>query len=300
MRKQPNNVFHAFYEEAFPYSYAVKINFEKKPKPLSVNEVTALHYHKSLELGYCESGTGICYIDNDEYPFEAGDVHIAFPYQPHLAKNNPGCTSEWYWLNLDCEKIFEKGGFTDKTKVEKWMTTEMALCGIFRASQYKEINRLVKSLIFSAWDNPQTTPFHSEIICSYLYTLMLTLRRESYGKPKVPLARNPKLIALSPAFTLIDESVHAGEAVHTPELAAACNLSVTHFRRIFNEVMGVAPKEYITDCFLKKAEKMLMTANDSILDIATSCGFMEVSGFNRAFSAKHQTSPSEFRKKYRK
>ena len=129
---------------------------------------------------------------------------------------------------------------------------------------------------------------------------MLTLRRESYGKPKLPLARNPKLIALSPALVLIDDSVHAGEVVHTPELAAACNLSVTHFRRIFNEVMGVAPKEYITDCFLKKAEKMLIDANDRILDIATSCGFMEVSGFNRAFSSKHQMSPQEFRKKYRK
>lgn len=300
MQKQPNSVFHAIFDDAFSYDYSVKVNFERKPVPLEVNDVTALHYHNTLELGYCEKGEGVCYINDKEYPFQAGDVHIAFPYQPHLAKNKEGQVSEWYWLNLDCEKILDKGGFTDKTRVEKWMTTEMALCGIFNKDEHREINRLVKSLIFSAWDNPKTTPFHSEIICSYLYTLILTLLRESYDKPKLPLSRNPKLMAISPALIKINDAVASGEAIHTPELAAQCAMSVTHFRRIFNEVIGVAPKEYITSCFIRKGEKLLITSDCSILDISTKCGFSEVSGFNRAFSQKNNMTPTEFRKKYRK
>ena len=51
------------------------------PVRLMVYDVSYLHFHKNIELGYCVSGEGISYVDGKEYPFYAGDVQIIFPYQ---------------------------------------------------------------------------------------------------------------------------------------------------------------------------------------------------------------------------
>jgi AraC-like DNA-binding protein len=75
-------------------------------------------------------------------------------------------------------------------------------------------------------------------------------------------------------------------------------MSVSTFRRTFNSVIGIAPKEYILRCCIKKAEKLLITTNDNILRIGQASGFPDPSAFNRQFMKKNGISPLQFRKKY--
>ena len=58
-------------------------------------------YHSVLELGWCISGSGECYAEDQIFPFCSGDVQIIFPYQKHYNRSQLGTPSRWYFINLD-------------------------------------------------------------------------------------------------------------------------------------------------------------------------------------------------------
>ena len=80
-------------------------------------------------------------------------------------------------------------------------------------------------------------------------------------------------------------------------LADMCHLSVTHFRRTFNTIMGISPLEFVNNTRIEHACLLLSSTDSSILEIAEQVGFHSVSSFNRAFVKLMDCSPREWRKR---
>lgn len=78
-------------------------------------------------------------------------------------------------------------------------------------------------------------------------------------------------------------------------LADVARLSVYHFLRVFVAVTGVTPHQYLLRLRLRRAAVALTTEQTKILDIATACGFGDVSNFNRAFRAEFGVTPRIYR-----
>ncbi len=79
-------------------------------------------------------------------------------------------------------------------------------------------------------------------------------------------------------------------------LAQICHWSPTHFRRVFHELMGTSPLDYVNNTRIMKSCGLLRSTETSILDISEMVGFHSVSSFNRCFSKVMQMSPREYRK----
>lgn len=268
------------------------------PVPLEIYDFTFLHFHDFLEIGYCVDGKGICRVEGREYPFRKGDIEIIFPFQQHLSRNYESECSQWYWININPYALMENSGFAGAQKIEHMMFEEMGLCGIFSPEQYPEIAGLVERLLGETAKQPADTPYHTELCASYVYQILICLARRSRELPKLDIQRDRSIFSLTPALDLISESVHSGTVPSVEMLASSCGMSVSHFRRLFHRVIGLAPKDYITKSFLYKAQQLLMTTKKSILEISMETGFQDISGFNRQFLAKTQMTPSAFRKAY--
>ena len=78
-------------------------------------------------------------------------------------------------------------------------------------------------------------------------------------------------------------------------LAMEAGLSLYHFLRTFESVVGVTPHQYVLRMRLRRAAVRLACEADSVLDIAFDCGFGDVSNFNRSFRAEFGMSPRAFR-----
>ena len=143
------------------------------------------------------------------------------------------------------------------------------------------------------------TPYYTELCAIHVYQLLVQIACHSYHLPKLTIERDRNISSVVPAIDLITQSVHNGNVPSVEMLANACGMSPSHFRRVFHKVIGLAPKEYITRCFLNKAQKLLLTTDKSILEISMETGFQDSSGFNRHFLTKTNMTPSEFRKIYR-
>ena len=58
--------------------------------------------------------------------------------------------------------------------------------------------------------------------------------------------------------------------------------------------------DYITDIRLGNAARMLVDTTQNISEVCYSCGFNNLSNFNRIFKAKRGVTPREFRAMYKK
>jgi AraC-like DNA-binding protein len=99
------------------------------------------------------------------------------------------------------------------------------------------------------------------------------------------------------ALERVDESY--GEALGVDELASEAGMSRSVFLRTFRAQVGDSPYRHLVRVRLDQAAHRLGGSHDSILDIATACGFGDPGRFARMFRARHGCTPREFRRRAR-
>lgn len=87
------------------------------------------------------------------------------------------------------------------------------------------------------------------------------------------------------------------EDVSLAALAREAGLSAFHLQRIFSAAVGETPKQLTLRLRLGRAAVMLLTCDDSILDVALSCGFQSHEAFIRAFRRRFGMTPSAYRER---
>ena len=86
-----------------------------------------------------------------------------------------------------------------------------------------------------------------------------------------------------------------GGNITLEELANSTNISTSTCLRLFNTVLGTTPIKYLLTFRLQKAAEELKRANGrTVSEIAHSCGFSDVSYFNRCFRKEYGKTPSEY------
>lgn len=81
------------------------------------------------------------------------------------------------------------------------------------------------------------------------------------------------------------------------DLANIALYSPFHFQRIFKQIMGETPAQYIKRLRLEEAaHKIVLSPELSILEIAFKVGFNSLESFSRAFKSYYLISPDNFKK----
>ena len=78
--------------------------------------------------------------------------------------------------------------------------------------------------------------------------------------------------------------------------AESAGLSLHHFLRLFREVHGITPHQYLSRRRISVAKQLLQETNRTVSEIAIEIGFGGGSAFGRMFRQEAGLSPSEFRK----
>ncbi|MGH8264486.1 MAG: helix-turn-helix domain-containing protein [Steroidobacteraceae bacterium] len=88
---------------------------------------------------------------------------------------------------------------------------------------------------------------------------------------------------------------HAHEEVDLETAARRVGLSPYHFLRVFAEVLGVTPHQYVVRSRLRRAAALLSRDDRPITDIALDVGFRDLSNFVRTFHRAAGVAPRGFR-----
>jgi AraC family transcriptional regulator len=79
------------------------------------------------------------------------------------------------------------------------------------------------------------------------------------------------------------------------DLAREAAMSPYHFLRVFRQVIGTTPYQYVLRTRLHRAAQRLRLTDEPILRVALDSGFADLSTFNRRFRRLIGATPSAFR-----
>jgi len=92
--------------------------------------------------------------------------------------------------------------------------------------------------------------------------------------------------------------LHLEMPIRTPQLAAICNLSVSHFTHAFKQTLGVAPLGYVARRRIESARRAMLVSSCSLTEIALGHGFCDQSHFCRTFRREVGISPNVWRRMF--
>jgi len=131
--------------------------------------------------------------------------------------------------------------------------------------------------------------FH-ELALRLAGTVCRALSDDPHGQ-RAPNDRDKKRVAAALRRIEIDPALK----LSLSELAADAAMSPFHFLRVFEQVVGVTPAQYILRTRLRRAAVELRGSTESVATIAGDCGFADLSTFNRQFRRVMGVSPNQFR-----
>ena len=81
------------------------------------------------------------------------------------------------------------------------------------------------------------------------------------------------------------------EEIDLEQAAAQADISPFHFLRLFSNVLGVTPHQYLVRSRLRHAARLLADDDRSVTDVAYDVGFGDLSNFVRTFHRAAGVSP---------
>lgn len=104
---------------------------------------------------------------------------------------------------------------------------------------------------------------------------------------------HPHSNLLAPAMTYLQQH-YADPSLTNETLARLANISPAYFQRLFRQVHGVSPHQYIMDVRIRRAQQLLCHSASTVTSVAEACGFSSVYHFCRAFKQHTGQTPTEF------
>jgi AraC-like DNA-binding protein len=88
---------------------------------------------------------------------------------------------------------------------------------------------------------------------------------------------------------------HSHQEIDLEDAAGQADISPFHFLRLFSNVLGVTPHQYLVRSRLRHAARLLADEDRPVTDVAYEVGFGDLSNFVRTFHRAAGVSPRKFR-----
>lgn len=257
-----------------------------------------IHSHLDYELNFIENGAGVKRVIGDSVE-EIGEYELTLVAGEELEH----CWEQGSCAGGDIREItiqfardlFDGAGMNKNIFDDIRTMLERARLGL--TFSLKTIMRVYPQLDTIA---SETEPFEQ-------YMSFLKMMHELAG------AEDSRVLASS-SFARADDNTqsrrvrkveqyisdHFAEDIRLEDLAALVGMAPSAFSRFFHQRSGRTVVDYIIDIRLGNAARLLVDTTQNISEICYSCGFNNLSNFNRVFKAKRGYTPRDFRTLFKK
>ena len=251
-----------------------------------------IHWHEEVELIVIKKGEGIVSVDLTEYEVHTGDAVFVMSGQLHSISQLNKSVMEYE--NILFKPSMLKSGGHDlcwESFISPLLSASVSVPPVIRADNkiHFKLAEYIQT-IDKLCDEKNSG--YQVAVKGYLYLMVNLLVSESI--PKAEKAHVKQLDKIKAVLSYIDE--HYSESISVEDMAALCFYSKSYFMKFFKECMGTSFISYLNDYRLEIAAKMLLAADDNILDISSACGFDNLSYFTRSFKKKYGVTPGKYRK----
>lgn len=264
----------------YPILVNDNIEWEEKEKPL--------HFHYYLEIGYCIEGSGIFKSENRELKVKQNGIMIAAPNMLHTTYSDTGVYTRCANMFIDLEdlvKLFPTGG--TKTKLQMVQESFREVLS-FDGNEYPDILWSVEEIIRL---NKKKKQNYKMQIIGILFALLFKICDVFAGEKTE--SKKMENLPIMPAIEYIFD--HYMEPIKVAQLAKTCHFSESYFRKVFLEMKGMGPMNYVNSIRIREACRMLLNSTDTVRVIGEKCGYPSVTTFERNFKQRTGMLPSQWR-----
>ena len=250
-----------------------------------------LHWHDSMELVYVKKGSGIVQVGVNAYPAEQGDIYIFAPGTLHALRQAEGQCMEYENIIFELELL----GGADDLCAERYLlplqSGRMALQPriIPGEAGYPQAAACLQE---AEEANKVKNAGYELAIKGALLRFLALLLAQGRQRLAAETADTQRLKTLLQWL-----SAHYTEELRVADAAGVCSFSASHFMRWFRQMTGQSFVAFLNEYRLNAAAGALQATDETVLTIASRCGFENLSYFNRAFKAHFGMTPREYRKK---
>jgi AraC family transcriptional regulator, melibiose operon regulatory protein len=246
------------------------------------------HRHHELELNLILNGSVTYLFGGQRLTLETGQLMLFWGTLPHrLLDCQKGTVCGWLTLPL---AIFLRYGLPEKL-------TQRVLHG----EPVIQAMRQVDKALFEQWVNDWQYPTAEKQdvleleLGAWLRRLSLTLKTGS--KTKVKQRSDNKLQDSKAAKLAEFMSEHYQEPLQLRDVAKAANLNESYAATLFKDTFSMTMLDYLTQHRIAHAQRLLVTTDKRVLEIAFEAGFGSSSQFYAAFVKACGQTPLAYRKK---
>ena len=257
-----------------------------------------LHSHREYELNFIENGKGVRRVVGDS-------VEEIGPYDLTLVAGN------------ELEHAWEQGNCTeaDVREITIQFSPDIFPEDLLNKSQFDSIRKMLSKAdhglsfsvrtIMKVYSMLDSLSSEKETFDQYLHFLKI-LNELSQAEDSRILASSSFARAVrdreSRRVMKVKQYVndHYAEELRLEDLANLVGMTPSAFSRFFHARTGRTLMDYIIDIRLGNAARLLVDTTESISEICYSCGFNNLSNFNRIFKSKRGYTPRDFRTLFKK
>ena len=285
IREDGSEIFHYDIPD-FPLS--IKHNFI--PSYACLSDIS-IHWHEEIEITYVVSGSIKHQLNGKQVRISAGEAIFINAKQLHLIQMD-GNDCELYCLIFH-PMLLSASNFIAQKYVLPIIKDEKL--DYFFLKETDEKQKAALDTIVEISQMQSESLFEIKAM-QKLHELWIKLY-DILPKTKMDdIVINEDLHRVQRMLTCIHKNYSVDLSLE--DICKAGEIGKTKGTKLFCEYLNMTPVEYLINYRLEVASKLLVSTNDSVLNIALSTGFSDGSYFARIFRKRIGCSPLEYRRKY--
>ena len=233
---------------------------------------------KDYQLLYIAAGQGHFFINGQERVVSAGNIIVYLPGQPQEYVYFKDDKTDVYWVHFtgsDVEKIIDYYNIR--------LSENIIYIGTSPDYQWL-FGRIIQEMQLCR-------PRFEELISLLLRNIFILISRNLIGANR---ADNSLENEVELAMHYFRENYRS--EINVEDYALSRGMSASNFYRVFKQISGSTPLQFILKLRLSNAQNLLENSNLTIAEIASAVGYENPLYFSRLFHKHIGVSPSEYRK----
>ena len=245
-----------------------------------------IHHHDFFEISIILQGESLYLIDNEWRTVRSGDILLFNPGVDHAEKQLLNTYSHQLHIGI---RNFKLHGLAQN----HFPTTQSLLS--MQDSQLKIFDK--------AWQlieefNQQQTNFNlmgKALVMEMMILILRSLEKKERLSDETQASQNDRMHQVVQLIMTYMENNYAKD-ISIEQLATLYYVSPTYLSKIFKDLTGFSPINYLIQIRLKKAHELLTTDDLTVKEVAKAVGYEDAYHFSKSFKKHFGTSPSLVKK----
>ena len=248
-----------------------------------------VHWHDEVEIIYIKKGSITIYIGEESFPAREGDLFFVNSGELHFMESDDMNVEyytllfPWAFLSFQIEDALEREVFMPLRQKKLLLP--------IRAEEpisERQISAIICEVI--AVNDKKEKGYQLRTRSLLLELVECFIKEDAFLQATITGTSGIQRELLA----YIQE--HYTEKITLSMLASEFHLSEKYISWYFKEHFNISFIQYVSHLRMTKAKDLLLTTEQSVTEIAFSCGYPSVNFFIRSFKELHGVTPLQYRK----